>query len=166
MLKYTKTNFLATDMTTRQFRIIASLTIVTSAIALIAIQLSQFAVDTSLRNWHENAEGFKTALGIQKATKKPIALFFHTDWCVNCKKLRENILSSSEFDRYLKNVIPVKINPEAGSKERQIADKYAVRGYPTFLMIGPDSYSVSRLRTSQNLTPQQFVDQCKSTQNI
>ena len=153
-------------MTTRQIRTLTSLAIITGAIGLIAVQLSQFAVDASLRNWHENAEGFETALGIQKTTKKPIALFFHTDWCANCKKLRENILSSAEFDGYLKNVIPVKINPEAGSKERQIADKYAVRGYPTFLMIGPDSNSVSRLRTSQNLTPQQFVDQCKSTQNI
>ncbi len=153
-------------MTSRHIKFATTIAIIIGALALISAQLSNFAVDATLRNWHENATGFETALNLQQVSHKPIAVFFHTDWCANCKKLRENVLSSPEFEQYLENVIPVKINPEAGLKERQIADIYDVRGYPTFLMIGPDSRTVSRIRTSQKLSPQKFVDQCKSTQKI
>ena len=154
------------SMTSRKIRLFTTVTVITCAIALVAVQLSNFAVDATLRHWHEGAAGFQTALDLQKTSQRPIAVFFHTDWCTNCKKLRENVLASPEFDQYLKNVIPVKINPETGLKERQIADKYGVLGYPTFLMIEPNSRTVKRIRTSQNLSPQQFIDQCKAAQQI
>jgi len=153
-------------MASRRARIATTVAIIIGALGLVTIQLSQFAVDATLRHWHEGASGLQTALDLQKTSHKPIALFFHTDWCANCKKLRENILSSEEFDQYLKNVIPVKINPETGLKERQLADNYGVFGYPTFLMIEPKLQTVTRIRTSQNLSPQQFVDQCKAAQQI
>ena len=153
-------------MASRRIRTLTTIAVIFGALALIAIQLSQFAVDATLRHWHENASGFQRALDLQKTSHKSIAVFFHTDWCANCKKLRENVLSSPEFDQYLKNVIPVKINPETGLKERQLADRYGVLGYPTFLIIEPNSQSVTRIRTSQNITPQQFIDQCKVAQQI
>jgi thiol:disulfide interchange protein len=153
-------------MASRRIRMVSTLAIVSGALALIGIQLSQFAVDATLRHWHEGASGFQTALALQNTSHKPIAVFFHTDWCTNCKKLRENVLSSPEFDLYLKNVIPVKINPETGLKERQLADNYGVLGYPTFLMIEPNLKTVTRIRTSNNLSPQQFIDQCKAAQQI
>ena len=146
--------------------LVTTVAVIIGALALVSIQLSKFAVDATLRHWHEGATGFQNALDLQKTSQKSIALFFHTDWCANCKKLRENVLSSPEFDQYLKNVIPVKINPETGLKERQLADNYGVLGYPTFLMIEPNSKTVTRIRTNQNLSPQQFIDQCKAAQQI
>ncbi|WP_455201865.1 thioredoxin family protein [Kaarinaea lacus] len=153
-------------MASRKTRILTTIAVIFGALALITIQLSQFAVDATLRHWHENASGFQAALDLQKTSQKAIAVFFHTDWCASCKKLREEVLSTPEFDQYLKNVIPVKINPETGLKERQIADKYGVLGYPTFLIIEPGSQTVTRIRTSQNITPQQFIDQCRTAQQI
>jgi thioredoxin-related protein len=145
-------------------RTIISIAVILAAIALMAFQLSRFTLDASLRQWHSGAEGYKSALALQKSSLKPIALFFHTDWCSSCKKLRETVLASPEFDEYLKNVIPVKINPESGLKERQIADSYGVTGYPTFLLIDFNGQKVTRIRTSQNLTPQQFIEQCNTAQ--
>lgn len=153
-------------MASRKIRIATTVAVILGALALITIQLSQFAVDATLRQWHENAPGFQAALDLQKTSHKAIAVFFHTDWCANCKNLRERVLSSPEFDQYLKNVIPVKINPVTGLKERKLADKYGVLGYPTFLIVEPDSQTVTRIRTSQNITPQQFIDQCKAAQQI
>ncbi|WP_455221383.1 thioredoxin family protein [Kaarinaea lacus] len=146
-------------------RTITTIVIILAAITLMAIQLSRFALDATLRQWHNGAAGYQSALALQKASQKPIALFFHTDWCASCKKLRETVLASPEFDQYLENVIPVKINPESGLKERQIADNYGVTGYPTFLLIKYDAQKVTRIRTSQNITPEQFIDQCKAAQS-
>lgn len=146
-------------------RTITSIVVILAAVTLMAIQLSRFALDTTLRQWNSGAAGYQSALALQKTSHKPIALFFHTDWCANCKKLRETVLSSPEFDQYLKNVIPVKINPESGLKERQIADNYGVTGYPTFLLVDYNTQTVTRVRTSQNITPEQFIDQCKAAQS-
>lgn len=144
-------------------RTIITIAVIFAALALMAMQLSRFALDTSLRQWHNGATGYENALVLQKTSHKPIAIFFHADWCSSCKKLRETVLASAEFDEYLKNVIPVKINPESGLKERQIADTYGVTGYPTFLLIDFNSQKVSRIRTSQNISPQQFIEQCEAT---
>ncbi|MGD8559279.1 MAG: thioredoxin family protein [Gammaproteobacteria bacterium] len=142
-------------------RILTTSTVIIAALALIGFALSQFAVDASLRHWHSNARGYQAALDLQSANGKPIALLFHTDWCQNCKRLREQVLANPEVDHYLKNAIPVKINPEMGLKERQIADSYGVRGYPTFLMITRHPDSVKLIRTPRNLSPENFIDQCQ-----
>ena len=150
-------------MKRRHLRIITSTGIVIAALALTGFELAQFAVDATLRHWYNGASGYRAALQLQKSTGKPIALFFHTDWCQNCKRLREAVLAKPEVDRFLKNAIPVKINPETGSKEQKIADIYGVRGYPTFLIVGDNPHTVTRIRTNRNLSPQQFIDQCKQT---
>ena len=153
-------------MTRTQTRILTALAIVVGAFALIAFQLSHFAVDATLRHWHDGPQGYQTALALQKSSAKPIALFFHTDWCSSCKKLRETVLSSQKFDQYLKNVIPVKINPEKSAAARRIADNFGVFGYPTFLIIRNDPRSVTPIATSQNLTPEKFIDMCNQAVKI
>jgi thioredoxin-related protein len=147
----------------RHHRIIVTAAIVAGALFLISLALSQFAVDTTLRHWYAGAEGYQAALQLQKTSHKPIALYFHTDWCKNCKRLREKVLTSPEVKQYFLNTIPVKINPEIGLKEQQIADSYGVRGYPTFFMVTGNPKTVKRIGTPHNLSAQQFVDQCKKT---
>ena len=153
-------------MALHKSRTIITIAVILAAIALMGFQLSRFALDASLRQWHSGAAGYESALALHKSSHKPIALFFHTDWCSSCKKLRETVLASPEFDEYLKNIIPVKINPESGLKERQIADSYGVTGYPTFLLIDSNAQKVTRIRTSQNLTPQQFIEECETAQRL
>ena len=152
-------------MTRTHTRIIVTFGIVLSALALIAFALSQFAVDASLRDWYDGDRGYQTALELQKTSSKPIALFFHTDWCSSCKKLRETVLSSREFERYLENVIPVKVNPENSVATRKIADKFGVVGYPTFLIIRNNARDVVRIGTSQNMTPEKFIELCEKAIN-
>ncbi|HEY5603981.1 MAG TPA: thioredoxin family protein [Gammaproteobacteria bacterium] len=145
-------------------RIITTLAVITAAITLMALQLSRFALDASLSHWHSGAEGYQNALALHNTTRQPIALFFHTDGCASCKKLRETVLATPEFTHYLKNVIPVKINPESGLKERQIADNYGVEGYPVFLLADINREKVVPVRTSQSLSPQEFIELCKAAQ--
>lgn len=142
-------------------RALSAVAIIAAAIALVAYQLSQFAVDASLRHWHSNASGYQKALEQQKSNGKPIALFFHTDWCSSCKNLRETVLSTKQFERFAQNLIPVKINPEFGVEERKIADKYGVIGYPTFLIVTSNFSSVSAIRTGLKMTPEKFIASCQ-----
>ena len=142
-------------------RLLTAGAIVCCALALVAYQLSQFAIDTSLGHWHNGSDGYNKALLQQKQSGKAVALFFHTDWCSSCKNLRETVLSSSQFDNFSKNLIPVKINPEKSLANKQIADKYRVIGYPTFLIITADHQSITPVRTGLNMPPEKFIASCK-----
>lgn len=135
------------------------LPIVAAALILPGVLLSQLAVDVSLSNWYEDAAGYRLALQEQARTGKPIALFFHTDWCENCKKLTKDVLISEPFKKFLPKVIPVKINPEMGNAENAVAQRYGVMGYPTFLLV-----SANRVRQipRTNVNPKEFVQECQS----
>jgi len=134
--------------------------IILAAAFFATTQLSRFAVDASLPQWHEDASGYQKALAQQRTSGKPIALFFHTDWCANCKKLRENVLATATFNQYLNGVIAVKINPEKGHAEKQLANDYEVMGYPTFLMINSPNDKANPVYRTQNISPENFVEQC------
>lgn len=149
-------------MMIRQYtRALTAVAIISASIALVAYQLSQFAVDASLGHWYTGASGYASALERQKQTGKSIALFFHTDWCASCKNLRETVLSTREFEEFARNLIPVKINPETGIEERKIADKYGVQGYPTFLIIAENFKTITPIRTGINMPPEKFIASCE-----
>jgi thiol:disulfide interchange protein len=142
------------------------LLIVSAALVLPGVLLSQLAVDVSLQQWHENAAGYQAALAEQSRTGKPLALFFHTDWCASCKQLRKDVLASDPFTRFLPNVIPVKINPETSQLEKAIADRFGVMGYPTFLLISTNPNRIMPIRGTSNVKPEAFVRACQSALRI
>ncbi|MGD8593572.1 MAG: thioredoxin family protein [Gammaproteobacteria bacterium] len=135
--------------------------IISAALVLPGVLLSQLAVDVSLRQWHENAPGYQAALEEQARTGKPLALFFHTDWCASCKQLRKDVLASDRFNQFLPNVIPVKINPETSHLEKVIADRFGVIGYPTFLIVSSNPTRIVPIRRTSNVKPEAFVHACQ-----
>ena len=153
-------------MIQRYSRALTATGIICASIALVAYQLSQFATDTSLSHWYSGAEGYKTALEQQQTSGKAMALFFHTDWCASCKNLRETVLSTQQFDSFIEDLIPVKINPETSIEARQIADQYRVMGYPTFLIVTGNFQSITPVRTGLNMAPEKFIASCKQALNI
>ncbi len=142
------------------------LLIIIAALVLPGVLLSQLAVDVSLRQWHENAAGYQAALAEQSRTGKPLALFFHTDWCASCKQLRNDVLASDLFNQFLPNVIPVKINPETSQLEKAIADRFGVVGYPTFLLVTSNPNRIIPIRRTSNVKPEAFVQSCQSALQI
>ena len=138
------------------------LLIVGGALILPGVLLSQLAVDVSLRQWHENAAGYQLALQEQARSGKPLALFFHTDWCANCKELTKSVLASDQFNQFLPNVIAVKINPETGPAEKALADRFGVMGYPTFLLVAANPTRVIPIRRTSHVKPEEFIQACRS----
>lgn len=137
------------------------ISIVITAVSFMAIQLNNLAVDSSLNNWKEGVPGYISSIRTQKENNKPIALFFYTDWCPNCKKLREEVLSSVEVTDYMNDFLPVKINPEKGPLENQISEEFGIIGYPTVIIIPSRDKAPIAIRRTSNITPTQFIAQCR-----
>lgn len=149
------------NITTFQ-KVIIAVSIIITSLSFMVIQLNSFSQDSSLTNWKEGIAGYITSMRDQKESNKPVALFFYTDWCPNCRKLREDVLSTPEVANFVNdNLLPVKINPEKGPLENQISEEFGIIGYPTVIIIpGLDKPPVTIRRTS-NITPSQFIEQCR-----
>jgi hypothetical protein len=67
-------------------------------------------------------------------------------------------------EEYLRGVVKVRINPEHGPGEREIADRYDVTGYPRFYVIRNSSSlprNLQPFRRDGDLTPEQFAMVCQ-----
>jgi len=142
------------------------LLIISAALIVPGMLLSQLAVDVSLRNWYENAAGYRLALQEQARTGKPMAIFFHTDWCESCKTLKKEVLVSEQFKQFLPNVIPVKINPEMGVPENAVAEQFGVMGYPTFFLVSAHPSRIMRILRTNNIHPDEFVQECRTALHL
>ena len=91
-------------------------------------------------------DDWDAALKKAAAEKKTVlALFTGSDWCIWCKRLEGEVLSQKAFsDEVGKTFVPVFLDfpsdkslvPEAKQKRnRELAEKYAVRGFPTVLLL-------------------------------
>jgi len=141
---------------------ILGLTITFSAIAFITFQLSVYTVDTSLRDWKNDFDGYIKTTSMQMASTKPVAIFFYTDWCVNCKKLREEILAAPMVKEFVsENFLAVKINPENGKLENQLSKEFGVIGYPSFFVSTNDGKNTIRIKKTSNISPEEFINQLK-----
>lgn len=85
-------------------------------------------------SWHEGAEGFVEALDQAMAENTPLAVYFYTDWCGYCRQLERELLFREEVESYLGTLTKVRINPERGSQENAIAQRYGVFGFPAFFL--------------------------------
>ena len=91
-------------------------------------------------------DDFDAALKKAAAENKTVfALFTGSDWCIWCKRLEGEVLSQKAFsDEVCKTFVPVFLDfpsdkslvKEATLKRnRELAKKYSVRGYPTVLLL-------------------------------
>lgn len=140
--------------------IVGSVAVIIISAAFLVVQLIRFTDDSALNDWSSDVGGYITAVRDQAQSDKPIALFFYTDWCPNCKRLRESILSSQSFKDFSQQMILVKVNPESSPVNQKLADDFGVIGYPMFYVIPAKGTPVLIRRTS-GVTPEEFIAQCK-----
>jgi thiol-disulfide isomerase/thioredoxin len=81
---------------------------------------------------------WKEVLEKAKQTSKPIFIDVYTSWCGPCKKMTKEIFLLEEVGKvYNTNFICYQIDAEKGEGV-EIAKKYAVKAYPTYLFIKSD----------------------------
>jgi thiol:disulfide interchange protein len=119
--------------------------------------------------WHEGASGYERAWQEWKESRAPAIIYFYTDWCRYCREFERELLSSTEVEQYLQSVVKVRINPENGSKDREVANMFGVTGYPSIFMIPSGASKPIRLSRHKKvgneavlMSPTEFVQACKS----
>lgn len=115
-------------------------------------------------DWLQGAEGYERAIQLQKEHNLPMVVYFWAGWCPYCQALDSKYLPTAPVQEYLREVIKVRIYPEQGPAERELAKRYNVRGYPSFFIIRNASTKPKKVhpfRGSKNLTPEQFADACQ-----
>jgi thiol-disulfide isomerase/thioredoxin len=149
---------------TRFQKLAVALGIIVLSLGFAASQLAKFAVDASLADWQQGFAGYVATGRLQVASGKPMVVLFYTDWCPNCKKLREEVLASPEVRRYVETLHPVRINPELGLAEQKLADSYGVRGYPSLYVVDAKTGNAVMIRRTSNITPAQLIEQLVQAQ--
>jgi len=111
--------------------------------------------------WFEGAAGLDRGLQLAKEEDRPVLLYFYTDWCGYCRQLEGNLLETATVEDYTEHIIKVRINPEKGSAERQLAKTYGVRGFPSLFMHSTATAraaSISRMSGRKLQRPADFVE--------
>jgi thioredoxin-related protein len=88
------------------------------------------------------------AMAQAKSEKKMVLLdFTGSDWCPPCKNLHKTVLTSGEFSKFAKeNLVLVEVDfpkskpqtPELKAANQELSKKYAIRGYPTIIVLDAD----------------------------
>ncbi len=95
-------------------------------------------------NWHTDVN---KAIELSVKTNKPLFFFFTgSDWCGWCIRLQKAVFSKPEFEKWAnESVILVeldfprrtKISADLQKQNRELANMFGVRGYPTIWFVSP-----------------------------
>ena len=136
---------------------------------LLAAPASLLAVDATPgfdgESWMQNADGLYEAIRAIEEKPQPMVVYFYTDWCGYCRQFERELLGTPEVKEYFSNVLTVRINPESGTQERQVANYYGVEGYPGFFVHSGSSKTLSKVERMvleggqpRIMVPGEFID--------
>lgn len=92
----------------------------------------QEATQEASPTWHS---GYDEALKMAQKDKKPILMSFYADWCGWCKRMEQTTFNNDEFLAAASGFVLAKID---GDKNKELTQKYEVRGYPTVVFLNSD----------------------------
>jgi len=107
------------------------------------------------RDWEAGAGNYAKTFEKAASSGEPVAVYIYTDWCPFCRRFEKEVLSSQQVQAFMKNKKKVFINPEKGSEESDIAQKYGVRDYPAFFVHVPKAKVLGKLKTF--VSPSEFI---------
>lgn len=111
-------------------------------LALVALCAPSFSYAKDEVKWQTN---FNQALEQSQSNHKPIVLFFTgSDWCSWCSKLDHEVFETPEFNQATKDKFifvkldfprKQKLDPALAAQNKQLQDKYHIKGYPSLVVI-------------------------------
>jgi outer membrane lipoprotein-sorting protein/thiol-disulfide isomerase/thioredoxin len=141
--------------------LIRLLVVLTFLVASASVQAQSVHPKGLEERWLNGAPGYEHALQLQRELNLPLVVYFYTDWCPFCRSLNSQYLTAATVQNYLSGVIKVRINPEHGRPEKQLAEQFGVAGFPYLFVIRNPSSLPMRVhpfrRGAPNLTPAQFA---------
>lgn len=116
-------------------------------------------------NWEHGT--LAEALNKAKTNKKGPKLVFldcFTTWCGPCKYMTNNVFPTKEAGSYFnKNFVNIKIDMEKGEGV-DIAKKYGVAAYPTFLILDENGNEIGRVVGGGEIAP--FIEKVEAAKDI
>ncbi|OJX30697.1 MAG: hypothetical protein BGO86_11200 [Chryseobacterium sp. 36-9] len=104
--------------------------------------VSQLAFSQQSIKFEES--NFASILAKAKTEKKLVFMDAYASWCGPCKLMEKNVFTDKNVaDFYNKNFINVRIDMEKG-EGKELAMKYGVRSYPTFLFLNAEGEIVGK----------------------
>jgi tetratricopeptide (TPR) repeat protein len=113
--------------------------------------------------WYHGASGHYIALREAIDEEKPLIVYFHTDTCKWSKRLNSDYLATSKVYQFLSDISRVEINPEKGALEKDLSEKYGVKGFPSFFAYVPAlgrsaGERIHPFRKDNNWSVDEFID--------
>ena len=143
----------------------ALVVIISTLVVFLVTTPSRAAITGPEDRWLYGAAGYARALELQRDLKLPLVVYFYTDWCPYCQALDRDYLTAAPVQQYLRGVVKVRINPEQGPAEEEIAEQYRVNGYPAFFVIRTPNSLPKKVhpfrRGGKNFTPAEFANACE-----
>ena len=123
-----------------------------SLILLVFFSIATFAQGMKF----EENKSFKELLAIAKKENKLLFLDAYTTWCAPCKLMAKNVFPQANVGEfYNANFVNSKIDMEKG-EGINLAKKYNVRAYPTYLFINGDGELIHRVTSYYD--PEDFIN--------
>lgn len=120
---------------------------------------------------------YDEAIKASKENKKDIFLVFSgSDWCVNCIKLKKNVLSTPAFESFAVGqfnllVLDFPSNKANALPEKQvkkneaIAEKYNKDGaFPLCILLNSEGKVVGEIKSYTNESPEKYIQMIKDLQ--
>ncbi len=88
--------------------------------------------------WYEGAMGYERARRqLAQMSPRAMVVYFHADWCGYCARFEADFLPDPLMRRFLSDVFRVHVNPERSPEDKALAERFGVRGYPSFYVLRP-----------------------------
>jgi thioredoxin-related protein len=103
---------------------------------------------------HQGVLDLERGLAAAAEERRPVLVeFTGSDWCPPCKAMYAEVISTEEFATYAqRNLVFVyldfprqsELDPEQRRRNDEAAQRFAIRGFPTFLLLDQDGQELSR----------------------
>lgn len=115
-------------------------------------------------------QDYDAAQKLAAEKKLPILInFTGSDWCGWCMLMDKKVFAQDEWKNFAKdNVVLAYINFPRNkalvpmhfvTRNNQLAEKYGIKGYPTYIVLSPDGKTVlGKLGASRDANPKDFIE--------
>ena len=108
------------------------------------------------------------AKALAKEKGLPLLLDFTGDWCGYCQWMEREVFSKDAWKIWAATgVVVAAIDfpadaTGASDRARELAERYEVRGFPTYVLLSPEGEEIGRLGWSRDASPETFAGRIRA----